>query len=163
MLDPVFLLDKQEWERLCKKESESYVLVYDFDNNAEIEKTAKRFANEKNSKIYSVLKCEYADKVFEKFGPKEFVSLIYNAECVVSNSFHATAFSIILQKDFYVFNRNWKINTRMHDLVVDFNLKERLIEKKPDKLDEIDWQKIEKIYIEKVKQSKEFINEFLKG
>lgn len=163
VLDPVFLLDKQEWEDLCKKESESYVLVYDFDKSEEIKETAKMIANEKRAKIYSVLSCDYADKIFEKFGPKEFVSLIYNAECVISNSFHATAFSIILQKDFYVFNRSWKINTRMRDLVAAFGLRERLIEKKPNKLDKINWQQIDKIYNEKVKKSKEFIDKFLKG
>ena len=33
-------------------------------------------------------------------GPLEFLSLIDNAEFVVSNSFHATAFSIIYKKQF---------------------------------------------------------------
>ena len=34
--------------------------------------------------------------------PEEFVGLIAHAECVVTNSFHATAFSIMLHKEFWV-------------------------------------------------------------
>ena len=35
-------------------------------------------------------------------GPAEFLQWIAGAKCVVTNSFHATAFSIILNTPFYV-------------------------------------------------------------
>ena len=45
-----------------------------------------------------------------------FLALVHHAEFVVSNSFHATAFSLIFHKQFVVFNRSESINTRMRDL-----------------------------------------------
>jgi hypothetical protein len=41
---------------------------------------------------------------------------------VLTNSFHAVAFSLIFRKQFMVFNRAEKINTRMRDLLASLNL-----------------------------------------
>ena len=48
-------------------------------------------------------------------GPKEFVSLIKNADFVCTTSFHGTAFSVLYEKDFYCIGhplysqRNWDL------------------------------------------------------
>ena len=46
--------------------------------------------------------------VYPDIGPKEFVSVIKNAKCVYTDSFHGTAFSINLQVPFWTFSRNYK-------------------------------------------------------
>ena len=55
----------------------------------------------------------------------EFVNLILNAEAVVSNSFHATAFAIIFHKEFFVIERKERINTRVNDLLKVFGVEDR--------------------------------------
>lgn len=121
--DPVFLISREQWNELClPKTLEHYILVCDFDESLEIRDFVLRMAHQKDLKIYSVLSCDYADKNFSRHGPRTFLSLIRDAEYVVSNSFHATAFSLIFQKPFAVFDRAEKINTRMRDLLSTFRL-----------------------------------------
>ena len=43
-------------------------------------------------------------------GPIDFITYIKNAEFIISNSFHGTAFSIIFEKQFVVINRKENIN-----------------------------------------------------
>lgn len=119
VLDPVFLLNGTEWAKIEKNLSLSdpYILVYDFDCNPVIEDFAKKTAKEKGVKIYSVLPSKYADRCFSSEGPQGFLYLVRHAQYVVSNSFHATAFSLIFGKPFTVFDRVENINTRMRDLL----------------------------------------------
>lgn len=121
--DPVFLLDKQEWDELTFKISDDdYLLIYDFDNSDKIRQTAIKVAKEQGLKIFSIFDLPYADKCFYDEGPLGFLSLVKNAKFVISNSFHATAFSIIFNVPFCVINRNEGINARMADLLKAFNL-----------------------------------------
>lgn len=39
-------------------------------------------------------------------GPREFIGLIQNAELIVTDSFHASVFSMIFETLFYVFKRD---------------------------------------------------------
>lgn len=74
------------------------MLLYDFDKNC-VAEIAEKISKNK-TEIWSVFKTEICDKVCADIGPLEFVNLILNAEAVVSNSFHATAFAIIFHKEF---------------------------------------------------------------
>lgn len=122
--DPVFLLEKEYWEKLTFKISEEdYLLIYDFDSSEKVKSIAQKVAKEKGLKIYSIFNLSYADKCFFNEGPLGFLSLVKNSKFVVSNSFHATAFSIIFNIPFCVVNRNENINERMKDLLNIFNLK----------------------------------------
>lgn len=130
VVDPVFLLGREEWESLTGEESfdQPYILVYDFDQNPAVEAFAKRYAEKNNVKIYSFLSVPYCDRSFEQEGPLMFAALIRNADFVISNSFHATAFSLIFEKQFAVFKRQEGINTRMVDLLSSVGLSDRLLE-----------------------------------
>ena len=166
VFDPVFLLDKAMWESFdLLSNDEDYVLVYDFDGNQNIKEIAQKIAREKDCKIYSIQGFDYPDSCFTQAGPIEFLKLIYNAKCVVSNSFHATAFSIIFGKQFWVLNRGEAINTRMHDLTESLGILDRLVETKDDidlesKIDfELVYQKLNPM----ISESKEYINTVLDG
>ena len=78
-----------------------------------------RIAKEKGLKIYSICRTNlsYADKNFVYAGPETFVSLVKHASCVVSNSFHGTAFAMIFGIPFKVLDRPDGLNLRMHDLL----------------------------------------------
>ena len=91
-----------------------------------------------------------------------FISYIKNAEFVISNSFHGTAFSIIFERQFIVVNRKEAINTRMRDLLRILNIENRLISENYDLnniIEEIDYKILEKYLTKKVKLSKEYIKE----
>lgn len=167
VLDPVFLLDVNDWKKIEKKVvgSEHYILVYDFDHNDELKKLALRAAKEKRCKIYSVLPCKYADKSFEQEGPRAFINLVNNAQMVISNSFHATAFSVIFKKQFVVFERAEKINTRMQDLLALFGLDRQLVRTCNKKLDDLytTYDFAESKIAESINWSKQYIDTVLSG
>jgi len=126
--DPVFLLEKDIWESLeVYSGKKPYLFVYDFDNNKLLHTIAKQLAEKYNWSIISVNQLEGADEIVGSMGPREFLGYIKNAEFIISNSFHATAFSLIFNKNFYVLNRNEMINMRMSDLLSDMGLDDRII------------------------------------
>lgn len=130
VLDPVFLLDKAEWNSLAvdpKKTSEPYLLVYDFDNSPVVRGLAEKIAHERRLKIYSIFDVPYAERSFALCGPREFLGLVRQASFVLSNSFHATAFSVIFGKEFVVAARKENINTRMRDFTTMLGISERML------------------------------------
>lgn len=137
VLDPVFLLSTDTWMKLATKAKEynltfeSYVLVYDFSgNDARLVDFVRKYAEEFRLKIVSIndsSKRNYADLNINDAGPLEFLNLIKNAKCVVGNSFHATAFSIIFDKEFYTFSlKGHQNSSRMKDLLDELDIKDRL-------------------------------------
>ena len=130
VLDPVFLLEQSDWKKLCLESiiKEDYIFVYDFDSNPLIEAFVKAQQKKYGYKVVSVNKnVNYANHNFYLEGPSTFLTLLSNAKYVVSNSFHAVAFSAIFKKQFTVFNRSEKINTRMRDFVNLLDIQDVLI------------------------------------
>lgn len=121
VVDPVFLLSKDEWEKMADDtgQGERYVLVYDFLCSPLIRQEAERIAREKNLKIYSIgyKRLRYCNKSFVYAGPQTFLGLIHHASHIVSNSFHGTTFAMILGIPYSVINREDGLNVRMRDLV----------------------------------------------
>lgn len=116
VLDPTFILSKEEWDEVAAPRmiDEKYVLCYILGKDENIRNVAKEFAKKKNLKLVTM---PHLNGLFEKsdsgFGdkqvfasPEEFISLIKNAEYVITDSFHATAFSTIYEKEFFVFHRS---------------------------------------------------------
>lgn len=159
--DPIFLLDAAEWHLIGAKSTErNYLLVYDFDGNREIESMAHAIAQEKSIDIVSVFPMKSAGKTLRDMGPREFISCINCADAVLSNSFHATAFSLLFHKDFFVLNRQEAINTRMQDLLKQVGLEDRLLQKTEDleRARPIIWNQVDKILQKDIEFSKEFLN-----
>jgi polysaccharide pyruvyl transferase WcaK-like protein len=165
VLDPVFLLESSFWEqRFVKIFSEKYLFIYDFETNPIIEKLAKEISKKLGLKIFTINKnISYADKNFYNKGPEIFLSLISSATFVISNSFHAVAFSLIFNKQFLVVNRSEKINTRMRDLLDLFNLSELLVSDNFDSttIQTINYEKVNLLQNEAIKKSKFFLNNAL--
>lgn len=123
--DPVFLLKASDWDLIADGEGleENYILVYDFEEDGEIRKIAQDLSAEYSCPIFSIsaIPMPYAQRNYVLAGPQTFVSLIKHAKCVISNSFHATAFSIIYNVPFRVVDREDGLNIRMHDLLKRYN------------------------------------------
>ncbi len=124
VLDPVFLLDAAHWDGMTvpMDVEEPYLLVYDFDRNPDVAAFVQGTAKKRGWRIYSVFPCAYCDRCFPAAGPQQFLTLVRHAAFVVSNSFHATAFSLLFRKQFVVFDRSEDINARMRDLLELFGL-----------------------------------------
>ncbi len=120
VLDPVFLISKDEWNNLADNtgHGEKYVLVYDFMNSPLVHQEAERIAKGKGLKIYSIgdKRLHYCNKNFIYATPQTFLGLIKNATHVVSNSFHGTAFAMLFGIPYSVVNREDGLNVRMRDL-----------------------------------------------
>lgn len=163
--DPVFLLTKEKWKEIATPLSEEspYLLLYDFDQNELLQQFALSLAKELGLKLLSVFNMNNADTILSNMGPREFVQYIQNASFVVSNSFHATAFSIIFHRDFIVCNRQEKINTRMQDLLKQLGLSscgidaEQLLCIKAQNIQRVDWELVDSIVDEMRTKSKKFL------
>ena len=158
VVDPVFLLPKESWERLAVQlPMRDYILVYDFDNNPKVKEIAQVISRKTGKKIVSLFPVDWADAVWADAGPCEFLGAVQNAGIVLSNSFHATAFSLIFQKDFYVVNRTEGINARMKDMVGDLGLADRLICTVPAAITAIDYPNVVPLLEKKIIASKDYL------
>ena len=166
VLDPVFLIAADYWKsKFIEPISENYIFVYDFDKNERIKKTAIDFAKNHDLKIFTVNNSlSYASQKYVNSGPEIFLSLVFHAKFVLTNSFHAVAFSIIFNKKFLVFNRSEKINTRMRDLLQLIDSPELLVNLNENiNLDtiKIDYTCINNIIYDKILLSKSFLEKAL--
>lgn len=162
VLDPVFLLSREEWDCVESKMEfdDKYILVYDFENSDSVKSFSLQYAKEHKVKIYSLYNSDYCDKCFEDYGPDVFLLLIKNADFVVSNSFHATAFSVIYEKQFAVIKRQESINSRMADLLDVFCINDRFTEKYRD-FENINYENIRPNVKNEIKKSKQFLDKVL--
>ena len=166
--DPVFLLNRKHWEGLLPQgqKTERYLLVYDTEKSDIVKSVAQRIAKAKKLKIYNVsaFRIGYADKELWASSPLDFVQLIRDAEYVVSNSFHATAFSMIFERNFCVINRSEHINERMKSLLMNYMLDDRLVTDYSESLlNDINFSEVLLPLQEDIDHSKHYLNEALVG
>lgn len=164
VLDPVFLIDKDIWKNnFVTPMTKKFVLIYDFDNNLFLKKQAIEYAKKHKLKIFALTKKTiYADKIFWKISPVDFVNLIANASMVFTNSFHAIAFSLIFEKQFFAVRRRENINTRIEDLLSDLNIVYRLIDEDSGEIQKINLIDFNKVCAVINKRKEESIN-FIKN
>lgn len=131
VLDPTLLLTKSKWEdeiKMLTGEKEKYILAYVVQPDDEYikivndlsEKTGLKVIHfgKRNPGYKNVLKSAYTE------GPLEFVNYIKNAEYVVATSFHATVFSVIFHKKFFIIPHK-KTGSRVTNLLDKLGIKNR--------------------------------------
>lgn len=168
VVDPVFLLDKSIWEEFANyNSSKRYILVYDQENNKYIKQTAKKIAKQFNLQIIAIESLYprfYANKRVIDAGPEEFLGLIKNCEICLTNSFHCVAFSLIFEKNFFVFKRMYQeVNSRLIDLLDYLSLSDRIINGGLEKMsfNAINYERINELLELKKKKSITYINNVL--
>ena len=165
VLDPVFLLGRAQWEAMAERPDVGeapYLLVYDFDNSDSIRRLAENIAAENGWKIYSIFELPYAERCFSLCGPETFLGLVQGAAFVLSNSFHATAFSVIFEREFAVVERTEKINTRMRDFTALLGLSDRMVTEIANVPFNTDWTQVERRLAGEIHHSKAYIDEVLR-
>ena len=165
--DPVFLINAEEWKSMAVERlyDNPYVLIYDFDRNLKIEEKALRIAEEKNADIVSVFRAHNKTiKTVHSVGPREFLSLVLYADAIVSNSFHAVAFSLIFHKEFYVKKRVESLNARLTDLLADVDLLGRMFDDNDaPEVKKIEWNAVNEKLKSKISFSEKYLMNAIAG
>lgn len=138
VLDPTLLLDSEEWKRLLvnecdsrKYEGKKYILVYQIHNDPKLSDYAKRLAKHTGLELLRVN--PYLHQKFR--GGKficcpdlgEFLALIDNASCIVTDSFHGTCFAINFGKQFIEILPNNATGTRNQSILELTGLSNRIL------------------------------------
>lgn len=143
VVDPTYLFTGKQWEELIPPKQiieGEYILCYFLGVTKEHKRLARQFADKQGIKLVSILSTEsvsdidviYADEVITGRGPDDFVNLIRNAAYVLTDSFHGVAFSVINNKQFYVFYRTEtgsknSRNSRIDNILNMWGLQNRLV------------------------------------
>jgi hypothetical protein len=170
VIDPVFLLDAEQWSEVAKGAKEyglhkdGYILVYDFLGDEKIASMVDKLKQEYHLPTVSVNDFniqKYADININNAGPLEFLDLVRNAKVTIGSSFHLTAFSVIFQKDLYVYplfsQRN---SSRLKDFLNMLGLQDRFAA--TNIVGTIEYNCVNKIIHEQINSSKDFLNSSLK-
>lgn len=101
--DPVLSLSPDYWRSIAPKNiiQDEYILIYMIRRNKKVDDYAKNLSRITGLKLYRL--CTRLDQIFRSgksiIMPKifDFITLIDNAKFVVTDSFHAAAFSMLLE------------------------------------------------------------------
>lgn len=108
VVDPTLLLRGEEWRQFAsekKAPKPGYVFVYNLNRNGLIKEVAKAVAKEKGLRIINFADTfDFIKGAKNRFGntAEDFVNHIANADYVVTDSFHGTAFSLNLNRQLIV-------------------------------------------------------------
>lgn len=113
VLDPTLLLTSVEWEKVVaipKYHGKKYVLFYDLLSDSFDREEVLKFAHRQNLELITIVGTAYftRDKnIKTTLGPEQFLSLVKNADYVLTSSFHGLVFSLIFHVPFFAsFSRN---------------------------------------------------------
>lgn len=140
VIDPVLLYDKCDWidfmsDYDAKKMPDRYIFVYNLGNYSTLHSLVNKIHNQTRYEVVVVNKDAKGDFMYGKYikksniGPQGFLWLLSNADYVVSDSFHATAFSILFEKKFYTVGSDHlnNTNTRMKNILSHYGLEKRYV------------------------------------
>ena len=183
-VDPVLLLKESDWFQEIKylKKNKKYILCYLLSDSISQRKAATKLAKELNCKIITfphilanmVRKCDlfFGDIHDYTSGPREFVSLIKNAEMVITDSFHACVFSMIFKTPFAVFERvitgkKGNMNSRIYDFLEEYHLENQLVTEKEladmKEIPKIDFTYAHEHWVKRREESLEYLKNALKN
>lgn len=138
VLDPTWLLRKDDWINnlnLKKNDSEKYLLYYALNKRSEISKALaniKKYASKKELKIKIIMPLNFMRnmpgvEILKDIDPIDFMNLIYNADTVITDSYHGTILSANLEKNIYSICKGYSSDFRKLDILNRIGLNDRVI------------------------------------
>lgn len=182
VVDPTYLLTNEKWLELIpymQMIEGNYVLCYFLGDDSESKDCARRFCDKNGLKLVSIMSDEsfsdidlkYPDEIVTGASPEDFVNLIRGASYIFTDSFHGVAFSVINNKQFFVFYRKrddatLSRNSRIDDILRMWGLQNRLITNKSidwslTTINSIDYKKVNDILIIERMRSSNFLKKAL--
>ena len=166
-LDPTLLLNKTEWEKISVKPRTEprnrYILVYTL---GELPAYIESYINEHSKKngltVYDISQRSTTRKN-TAIGPSEFLWLIDHADHVVTDSFHATVFSIIFHIKVRTFQREGlDMSSRIRSLAEMLDVSDHFDDRGSFILEENEkTNEIDKILKDKIEKSIGFLKQSL--
>ena len=169
VLDPTMLLEKEDYIKLFKEtdtvQSNGNLFCYILDESTEKNTTISRISKEKGfTPFYVNSKYNNAEAPLEKRiqqPVEKWLRAFYDAEFVITDSFHACVFSIIFNKPFIVYGNKERGMARFDSLLTLFELEDRLVSS-PCEVNKvlqatIDWDRVNSIRKQKKEESLSFL------
>lgn len=136
LMDPTFLFDKKDWTELLGRKSkffnikEKYILTYFISSKkSSYQLRVEEYAKKLNCPVWSIQFTNYHWKVTQKrilgASVEDFIALFLNAQLILTDSFHGTAFSINLNRNFVSFKHS-ENPLRIVNLLQNLGVEERL-------------------------------------
>lgn len=176
VVDPTLLHTQNEWMKILKLKNtnadlqEKYICVYFLGENSKHWKMVYSLAKKEKLKI-KIIPCVGTSflrrgEVVANASVQDFVELIGNAQYVITDSFHATVFSVIFNRNFYTVERFQSKdclsqNSRIYDFLEGIELTERIIPFNSSCINnfkKIDYDMVNKKLEVLIKKSKEFLD-----
>lgn len=155
VLDPTMLLDNSDYIKLFEKkntpQSSGNLLCYILDESEEKFNMVKAISTKRNLKPFKVNarpEYRYDIPVEERIQPsvEQWLRGFYDAEFVITDSFHACVFSILFKKPFIVYGNKDRGLSRFTSLLNMFGLQDRIVNNfsdvEPLIFKEIDWNSV---------------------
>lgn len=182
VLDPVFLNSKEYWEKLASdvRNRQDIVLVYNLMNYDTMYECLNNYPNKENKTFIVVTKNARMDRVVKQrlkrkgirhilksnMSPQDFLGHIKSAEMVITDSFHATALSIILNRNFISLlntsNNTGNTNGRLNSLLRLVGLEDRIYRSDYSLLsNSIDYQSVLPVLDEAINSSRSVLDDIL--
>lgn len=152
VLDPTMLLEVEDYISIFKTAktppSKGSLLYYVLDDTPEKTEIINKIEKEKKLKPFRVgsKNDDLCASLAERIQPplEEWLRGFYDAEFIVTDSFHACVFSILFKKQFIVVANKKRGNSRIDSLLKCFDLQNRLVNSEFDisTLNEIDYKSV---------------------
>lgn len=135
-LDPVLIYDYMNNYELIPTidKKEKYLIVYAYSGriSKEESKYIRKFAKKRKLKVYAIGGAQKCADKFIDCSPFETLAYFKNANCIITDTFHGSIFSIINQKKFITLVRksvgsSYGNEEKLSDLLEKLNLSERII------------------------------------
>lgn len=165
--DPTLLFDKIYYQKIAKKPiEEDFIYLYLFgDLTKEQQTEIKRFAYDNNLKIINGVSKKIKADEYVINTPYRFLDYMVNAKYVITDTFHGTIFSVNLEKNFVVIDRNKK---KVNYFLNVYNFEDRLINNNSEITPLFDENKYPINYEKKIikldkdrRKSREFLNKIM--
>lgn len=180
VLDPVFLLDKNEWDsKALKPNEENFIFSYLLGKYPESRTNVTSVAKEFNKMLVAIpfvgdfCEVDFTFGDVSKIGaiPEEFLGYISKADYVISDSFHCIVFSLIFRKQFAVLKRTSNsakgaMNSRLYDLMTKVGLEDRIVECDCENIKttlekNIDYDRVDEVLKKEIAASKNWLKNSL--
>lgn len=171
VIDPTLLLDSTYWDKYTKDLGlKKYVLVYQLHNDKRVGEYAKKVAEAKNLRLIRI-----SSSFHQIFRPGkfvwlpeigEFLSYIKNAECMITDSFHGTAFAINFNTPFVEVLPNNNTGTRNVSILKITGLSDRILKCDADielANKSIDFERVNLILKKKRRESLEILRQLIEN
>lgn len=136
VLDPTLLLTDLDWKTLAssKYKSRKFIFVYNLNRNKKIDADARLLRKATGLPILTVSYCYHeipfrVGKTLVNPSVEDFLSLLANASYVLTDSFHATAFSINFSREVFVYFSNL-FSSRLASIVSLVGIQHRIVNEK---------------------------------